>query len=220
MDLQTQLQLQCKDIDHCRTLQNIVWTCLSTIFLCAWVAIHPDIPKTRRCGSRRSDTGWRKQIGFAIVALFAPEMVLIKAFNDWIMSCRMLKEIHYQVWCEWSEVHAHFARMGGFCIARPDGTKQQMFGDEILVEAFEKHSIEIPDVTKKEIEDRSKADGFAKALVALQTTYFIIQCIHRAARHLPLTALEITTLTHTASNLAIYFFWWSKPLKVNVPIEI
>jgi hypothetical protein len=35
----------CKDIDGCRTLLGIVWSCITTIFLCTWVAIHPNIPE-------------------------------------------------------------------------------------------------------------------------------------------------------------------------------
>jgi hypothetical protein len=35
----------CKDIDNCRTLLGIIWSCITTVFLCTWVAIHPNIPE-------------------------------------------------------------------------------------------------------------------------------------------------------------------------------
>jgi hypothetical protein len=35
----------CKDIDNCRTILGIVWSCISTILLCTWVSIHPNIPE-------------------------------------------------------------------------------------------------------------------------------------------------------------------------------
>ena len=31
----------CNDLAHCRTIWNIVWSCLATIFSCTWVAMHP-----------------------------------------------------------------------------------------------------------------------------------------------------------------------------------
>ena len=33
----------CRDIDGCRTLLNIISSCLSTIFICVWIAVHPDV---------------------------------------------------------------------------------------------------------------------------------------------------------------------------------
>jgi hypothetical protein len=35
----------CKDIDNCRTLLGIIWSCITSVFLCTWVAIHPNIPE-------------------------------------------------------------------------------------------------------------------------------------------------------------------------------
>ena len=35
----------CKDIDNCRTILGIVWSCISTILLCTWVSNHPNIPE-------------------------------------------------------------------------------------------------------------------------------------------------------------------------------
>jgi hypothetical protein len=35
----------CKDIDNCRTLLGIAWSCITTILLCTWAAIHPNIPE-------------------------------------------------------------------------------------------------------------------------------------------------------------------------------
>lgn len=37
----------CNTIGHCRTVWNIIWSCLITIFACIWVAIHPNIPRPK-----------------------------------------------------------------------------------------------------------------------------------------------------------------------------
>ena len=34
----------CNDLHTCRTIWNIIWSCLVTIFSCTWVAIHPNVP--------------------------------------------------------------------------------------------------------------------------------------------------------------------------------
>ncbi|KZP22152.1 hypothetical protein FIBSPDRAFT_1018240 [Athelia psychrophila] len=38
---------QCDDIHSCRTLYDIVQSCVLTIFACVWVGVHPNIPPPR-----------------------------------------------------------------------------------------------------------------------------------------------------------------------------
>ena len=47
--------------------------------------------------------------------------------------------------------------------------------------------IEFPSVTVEVIEDRSKSDGFSKAIALGQTLWFVAQCIARRPQHLDLT---------------------------------
>ena len=74
--------------------------------------------------------------------------------------------------------------------------------------------------TEAEIEDKGKSDLFAKLLVLLQTTWFVMQCIARVHEHLPITHLEIVTLAYAVMNFASYIFWWYKPLNVNRPVRV
>ena len=74
--------------------------------------------------------------------------------------------------------------------------------------------------TEAEIKDRGKSDWLAKSLVLLQTSWFIMQCIARGIKHLPVTHLEIVTLAYAAMNFVIYVFWWNKPLNVNRPVRV
>ena len=75
-------------------------------------------------------------------------------------------------------------------------------------------------LTEAEIKDKGKSDWLAKSLVLLQTSWFVMQCIARAVKHLPVTHLEIVTLAYAAMNFVIYVFWWNKPLNVNVPVRV
>ena len=74
--------------------------------------------------------------------------------------------------------------------------------------------------TEAEIKDKGKSDWLAKSLVLLQTSWFIMQCIARGIKHLPVTHLKIVTLPYAAMNFVIYVFWWNKPLNVNRPVRV
>ena len=74
--------------------------------------------------------------------------------------------------------------------------------------------------TEVEIKDKGKSDWLAKSLVLLQTSWFVIQCIARGIKHLPVTHLEIVTLAYAAMNFVIYVFWWNKPLNINQPVRV
>ncbi|KAF8630484.1 hypothetical protein AX17_005407 [Amanita inopinata Kibby_2008] len=204
----------CKDIDHCRTLQSIVLGSVSTIFLCTWVALHLNIPRDPK------NPGRFRRLWFMLGALVGPEVVFSFAFSDWVDGCDMLRQIlekHPE--CTWTEIHAQFAQMGGFQLVHTDGTKEQMHGKEFFDRVLE-DSIDIPDITEDEIIDRSKGDAIAKAIVVLQTTWFVVQCAHRVSQGLTVTELEITALGHTAMNLLVYWCWWNKPLDIRFPINV
>jgi len=81
-------------------------------------------------------------------------------------------------------------------------------------------SVEFPEITKDDVTDKSKGDGFAKAFVLLQVGWFIAQCCGRAAAHLFLTELELATLAFAMLNGFMYFFWWNKPLDLQSPFRV
>lgn len=86
----------CDDIHHCRTLLSIIVSCASTVFLCTWVASHPDVPGDPYepwWRMRRIDDILEKRIAIVLVALLAPEIILWCAFLDWINSCEKLTRI-------------------------------------------------------------------------------------------------------------------------------
>ena len=91
---------------------------------------------------------------------------------------------------------------------------------ETFSELLTKEKIEFPKVTVKEIEDRSKSDGFSKTIALSQTLWFVAQCIARRAQHLDLTLVELLTLSLAVLNGVMYFLWWNKPLDVRCPIRV
>ena len=85
----------CSDLTHCRTIWNIVWSCLVTIFSCTWIAIHPNIlcPKVREADSFIQRWVWKPLLSFAehrlplfICTLLVPEYILAWAIRQFLVA--------------------------------------------------------------------------------------------------------------------------------------
>ncbi|KAK0616985.1 hypothetical protein B0T14DRAFT_498097 [Immersiella caudata] len=213
---------------------GILKSCVITLVLCVYTALHLNIPPAN---SSKSFLLWRKA-KWILVGLFAPEVVVYIAWDqrqrvkrlsgDVSSICaeeakkdRGSKRKH-----EWTMTHSWFAYMGGFAI----DTKQGQ--DELPAEyipgsprlALNRKAVTVlarsgmlPDISKESITDKSKADALAKALVITQASWLILQCIMRFANGLHVTALELNTLAHAVCALLIYALWWHKPLDITEP---
>ena len=89
------------------------------------------------------------------------------------------------------------------------GLSSRDFYDNITID-IDSSSFIMP--TGAEIKTRGRRDWFAKSLVLLPTPWFIMQRIARAIEHLPVTHLEIVTVTYAPMNFVIYIFRWNVPL--------
>ena len=95
-----------------------------------------------------------------------------------------------------------------------------VLSEKVFSELLTAGKIEFPNVTVKEIGDRSKADGFSKTIAFGQTLWFVAQCFARRAQHLDLALVELLTLSLAALNGLMYFLWWNKPLDVRCPVRV
>ena len=119
----------------------------------------------------------------------------------------------------WTKTHGYFLQMGGFMLMDGNERNRVLSPDE-LPELLQKGEIAFPSITEEEIEDRSKADGLAKGIAVLQTTWSIAQCISRPAQGLIITEIELMTLAIAALNGISYFLWWNKPLDVKCCVPV
>jgi hypothetical protein len=65
-----------------RSLWNIIWSCIVTIFACTWVAVHPNVPTPKQNAHRR---WYSRPLGRARITLYAligPEFVLVWAWRQ------------------------------------------------------------------------------------------------------------------------------------------
>ena len=95
------------------------------------------------------------------------------------------------------------------------GERKGVLTHDTLRDLLQEGKIAFPTITEEEIEDRSKADGLAKGIAVLQTTWFIAQCSSRTAQGLIITEVELITVAFAALNGILYFLWWNKPFDVK-----
>ena len=70
----------CAECHKCapkRTLFNITWNCLSTVILCAWVSVHPNVPPSDHWGALQ------RRLKAMVWTIIAPELVLAWAVRQW-----------------------------------------------------------------------------------------------------------------------------------------
>jgi len=60
-----------------RTLFNITWNCISTIIICAWVSVHPNVPPSGH---------WKRlwlRLEMMFWTIIGPELMLAWAVRQW-----------------------------------------------------------------------------------------------------------------------------------------
>jgi len=155
-----------------RSVYNILWSCLSTIFLFTWITVHPNIPAL-------GDSQWavlRRQMAIMGYILLAPGFVIGWAARQHYTACKSTKEVRTQKKSGWTRVHALFTIMDGFTLHERGKTVWVLEAKE-LERLWQAREVEWPTITKEEIADRSKGDDLSKTIVLFQITWFVRQCI-------------------------------------------
>ena len=198
-----------------RTIWNIIWSCFSTLFACAWIAVHPNIPAP-------GDSPWkifRRRMMIMVYVLLLPEMVIVWAARQHHDAKALAEEFQHNGPPGWAKTHAFFLIMGGFTL-HEQGKPIRVLNWRDLNALARARKVYWPDITEEEIKDRSKGDYLSKGIVVLQTTWFIIQFIARAASSLAITELEVVTLAFSTLIGVIYYLWWDKPLDVRCSVAV
>lgn len=75
-------------------------------------------------------------------------------------------------------------------------------------------------MSSKELWDKSKQDTVAKVITCFQISYLIVQCLCRAAQHLTITTMELSTLAIVVCSIMTSICWLRKPLNGITPIRV
>ena len=198
-----------------RGTMDLLWSCLFTVFLCTWTVLALNVPA-------RDDGFWvqmRRKTRWSLIAIFGPEILVSFAIGQWFSARRSVAAFRELDYPEWTMRHAFYSDMGGFVLQTKD-YKPFPVNSVHIHWLVKKKYIEIPQITVEEIDDKSKADTFAKLVTVIQTSWFMLQCMGRAAQHLAFTPLELSTVAFVFCTLPTYYFWLRKPLDVFTPTMI
>ena len=152
-------------------------------------------------------------------ALLSPELVMLFACGQWASAQRSVTDMHSLGYKSWTMVHAFYADMGGFVLHPPDSTSFPITAKQVHYVVQQRY-LPLPNITKKEIWDKSKADVFAKIVASFQAGWLVAQVIARGFQHLPVTLLELSTVALVTCTGATLFFWFNKPLNVETPTNL
>ncbi|KIY48199.1 hypothetical protein FISHEDRAFT_43651 [Fistulina hepatica ATCC 64428] len=201
---------------------GIFSTCLSTLIICVWTAVHVDTPAQR-------SLLWSilVKLGWMIIGLFAPELLLLLAYRQWAAAQGLMQPLldhnsnERQFQSPWTLTHAFYACMGGYAFDFPEVKEADSvispYGIKFLVNHFP-HLL--PEVSDDNICDRDQGSSLAKTISLVQLLWFCVNCASRRTQGLPISLLEVTTLAHAICMFVTYLFWFDKPLDVNGPTLI
>lgn len=111
-----------------RTLLNIVWSCLATIFACTWLSVHPNVP-----GRNITTRGWIpctiEHVKIMVCTILAPEAIVAWAAEQFIVAWTVCYRTDFSIssiingWRGKKDkyspnltmAHGFVLSMGGFC---------------------------------------------------------------------------------------------------------
>ncbi|KAJ7183863.1 hypothetical protein C8R46DRAFT_1027508 [Mycena filopes] len=256
-----------KDEPNTRGTYSLVSSCIFTLGLCVWTAIHLNVPE-QAPGARQ----FFRKLTWLAVGLLAPEVVTFTAWYQYVRASRLIESLarskkatksrwlgyrrqlsrilrghkpqreedydmverldpdenQGKVGEDWNLVHGFYAFVGGYAFDVSDSAEPFLPGGltRVILTTdglyfLRAHAPElIPRMSEEDINDKSKADGLAKTLVAMQVAWFCLQCIARGAQGLPISLLEVTTSGHALYTLLTYILWAKKPMNVSVPTPL
>ncbi|KAF1985362.1 hypothetical protein K402DRAFT_334339 [Aulographum hederae CBS 113979] len=184
---------------------DILYTTLFTIIICCWTVVHPDIPPHRSSPIYRF---WDR-LFCLLITVVAPEIIVFTAFLERsfaLQASSVLSSPEY-FGPKWTLAHSYYLLMGGFRLR---------FADVKAMMTLYKYRCILPSdlPSRREIEDKGKADSLMKLFALFQASYLVLQCIARAAQGLSTTTLEISTVAYVPCTCFVTYLWWSKPYDV------
>ncbi|EIM80033.1 uncharacterized protein STEHIDRAFT_68897 [Stereum hirsutum FP-91666 SS1] len=198
-----------------RGTYSLLSSCVSTLLICVLSAVHLDVPAEHHSRLHK----WAKKAKWVAVGVFAPEWLTMTAYLEWQNARGLVLEANSRRRHHWDLIHGFYASTGGFCLQTSQGTLATLTAQGVSY-LIDKDPDSIPDISSKEVRDKSKHDSLAKCLALIQVLWFSAECLTRLAQNLPVSLLELNTFVHTLFALITYTLWWKKPFNVDVPTTL
>lgn len=233
-----------------RSTWDIVWTCFSTVFACTWTALHLDVPARNMSDVRSTISKIRAwflavlvpEVYFWLASMQLYHAISLRKMSNAAQRTRDNESEEPKLWLstrsrpleqaqdlehiDLHPVHTEWTLRQCFCI-NANGLALQTQDEWIytirprnMKSFIQAGIIRCSDFRDRDIEDRAKADSFAKAFTVLQSTWFLCNVIARWAYSLPVSPIELATVAYVACGILIYGMWWYKPKDMNTPITV
>ncbi len=194
---------------------DITWSCIVTLFLCAYTSIHLNVPSHR-------ERLWRvclRVFLWTLATITAPELVLLHATGQKLEARRSMETWRSDGFTDWTIRHGFFVNMGGLEL-KSQGSPAFPINSRQLHYMVAKGHIRYPLLEIKQIINRSNSDYFQIMLTSFQLTWFVVQLVGRLAERLPVTTMEFLTLLSSLCTGFICYQWSQKPRNVRIPIVL
>lgn len=203
---------------------GVIWSCIFTLALCVWTAIHGDItPKPTIVRRTLYKMVWM------LVALLGPEVAVAYALRQLLEA----REVHEE-WCKKFNVKpgdkqdrlgmegAFFVVMGGYVtmVDQGDESAALTLTPKGFIHFTKSGEIPMEAVDRRIIIDKGKASGLGKLIVVLQASWMVVQATARYLSGFNITLLEIHVVIHVTFVFVMYCLWWHKPLDTCEPISL
>ncbi|CAF9923074.1 MAG: hypothetical protein HETSPECPRED_005233 [Heterodermia speciosa] len=116
---------------------------------------------------------------------------------------------------KWGMKEAFFSDMGGFLLQSEEESDFPLDAKQLHF-LVSKGYLPLPDLDRREIEERNKVDILLRIITLGQVLWFLINVTGRWAQHLVVTTAELTTVSFILCSLGTTFFWWHKPADAKI----
>ncbi|KAF5683482.1 oxidoreductase [Fusarium circinatum] len=202
---------------------DVLWSCLVTLLLCAWVSTYPN------AGSPHDK--WYHPLldkfNLAIITFLGPDFlfgIALGQFSSARLSVKAFKrDSHLMRGQKWKLIHGFFVDMGCLHLTAPDYSIADGKSFPIDSKQFHylvKHGfVEFPDIDKLEIKERNSVDTLSRSvyhrgasiITVFQAAWFTIKELARIHKGYPISTLELTTLSFCFITFVISALWYHKP---------
>ena len=218
---------------------GIIWQCLTTIFLCAYVSVHLNIPPV----FLGKATGFLRRIFTVGTGILIPELWAWLAALDLVAARKFAKSTE-RLERSISLKQAFFICSGGMAIKGLHGCVPSLKPLDLHRRPVTAHSGTLyfhESIWKKdidsisdqeivffaenvpsddEIDDKSKQDSLSKLITLLQVLWTLVQIIARGQQGLAIPLIQVATLGYIAMAVSSYACWWHKPYDIETPYAL
>lgn len=171
-----------------RGTPDILYSNFLVLFVCVWTILHHNL-------QAKDDGYWTiffRKLRWAVLAVTTPEMLALFAVMQWNaanISVQQMRDLGYK---NWTRVHAFYANAGEFLLKALDFPAFPLNAISLHY-ILQQNRITLPNLSRDNIWDRSKAVHFAKFVVFLQAGWTILHIVTRRIQNLTETPIEVFT---------------------------